>query len=279
MRGLATEEGVQAGLAYRPDPTDVFISPYGKCGTTWMQQIVHGLRSGGDMDFREITEAVPWLELARDLGLDIHAPQKARPHAFKSHLDWDRIPKGGRYIVVFRDPGDALVSFYRFFEGWFFEPGGVEFAEFADFYLQSPGRRSYWEHAASWWRQRDNPDVLLLAFEHMKADLPGCVARVAGFMGGYPAERVALATAQAEFGFMKANAGKFDDNLVKRMRNRACGLPDDGAASKVSTGETGAGARMMTPDLRRALDAKWDETLGREFGLADYGALLERLRA
>jgi len=34
-----------------------------KCGTTWMQQIVHGLRTRGSMDFNEITRVVPFLYL------------------------------------------------------------------------------------------------------------------------------------------------------------------------------------------------------------------------
>ena len=47
----------------------------------------------------------------------------AEPRAFKSHLPWMAVPKGARYIVSLRDPRDALVSMYRFMEGWFFEPG------------------------------------------------------------------------------------------------------------------------------------------------------------
>src|SRR3954451_2025448 len=86
-------ESTQYGVSYQAQPTDLFISPFAKCGTTWLQQIVHGLRTGGAMDFSEITEVVPWLEMAFDLGLDLDAPQPA-PRAFKSHLTWDDIPKG-----------------------------------------------------------------------------------------------------------------------------------------------------------------------------------------
>ena len=135
MDRFATEESVKRGLSYSPHVSDVFISPYSKCGTTWMQQIVHGLRSGGSMDFGEITEVTPWLELAYDLGMDLDAPQVARPHVFKSHLTWHEIPKGGRYIVVFRDPIDAMVSLYRFLDGWFFERGAISLSDFADYYL------------------------------------------------------------------------------------------------------------------------------------------------
>lgn len=92
LSGFDTAEGFRKGLAFQPKPTDVFISPYSKCGTTWMQQIVHGLRSGGDMAFSEITEVVPWIEMAHDLGLDPEA-QRFEPRAFKSHLPWRDIDR------------------------------------------------------------------------------------------------------------------------------------------------------------------------------------------
>jgi hypothetical protein len=274
---FATPEGYAKGLAYHPDPSDIFISPYAKCGTTWMQQIVHGLRTGGDMAFGEITEVVPWLELAHDLGLDIHAPQKARPHAFKSHLTWHDIPKGGRYIVVLRDPVDAMVSLFRFLEGWYFETGSVTIEDFADYFLNREDDDNYWVHAASWWGQRENPDVLLLTYEHMKQDLPAAVNRVADFMGGYAPERVALATRQASFAFMKSHGGQFDDNLVRRMRDAPCGLPPGGASNKVNAGNAGAGRSLVLPELRARLDAKWRATMGVSFGLEDYAALQREL--
>ena len=77
------------------------------------------------MDFDEITLVVPWLELALDLGIDPDAPQVAEPRAFKSHLNWHDVPKGGRYITMVRDPGDVLVSMYHFHEGWRFEAGSI----------------------------------------------------------------------------------------------------------------------------------------------------------
>jgi hypothetical protein len=40
---------------------------------------------------------------------------------------------------VFRDPVDAMVSMYRFFDGWFMEAGSVPLGEFADYYLERDG--------------------------------------------------------------------------------------------------------------------------------------------
>jgi len=274
LTGFSTPEGRRRGLALRARPTDIFISPYAKCGTTWMQQIVHGLRTGGAMDFDEITQVVPWLELAHDMGIDPDAPQVARPRAFKSHLSWDEIPRGGRYVVVFRDPVDAMLSLYRFFEGWWFETGTIGVKDFAAYYLDRADG-GYWGHAASWWRQRGRDDVLLVTFEDMKHDLAPVVDRVAALMGGYGAANRRVATRQAGFDFMKRHAARFDDHLVRAARDAACGLPPGGQATKVDTGR--AGAAGVDAGIRQAFDDRWRDTLGRAFGLPSYAALREAL--
>jgi hypothetical protein len=158
LQGMITPDGLARGLGFRPRPTDVIISPFGKCGTTWLQQIVHSMRTRGDLDFDDISRVVPWLETSTDLGLDLDAPQRAEPRAFKSHLPWTAVPKGGRYIVSLRDPRDALVSMYRFLEGWFFEPGAIGIEEFARRrFMNRDEGRDYWTHLVSWWEVRRSP--------------------------------------------------------------------------------------------------------------------------
>ena len=222
------------GLAFRPRPSDLFIATYAKAGTTWMQQIVHGLRTGGDMAFGEITEVVPWVEMAFDLGLDPEAEQVANPRAYKTHLSWPDVPKGGRYIAIVRHPYDIVLSLYRFMDGWFFETGSIGLDEFIrrDVLAERRGE-DYWGHVLSWWQVRGREDVLLLTYESMKADLDGTVRRVADWIGLPPeSPHIAVATAQASFDYMKAHAHQFDDNLVRRKRDPACGLPPGGDSNK-----------------------------------------------
>jgi hypothetical protein len=274
-KGFATKEGWAEGLAFRPRPSDVFIATYAKAGTTWMQQIVHGLRTGGDMNFGEITEVVPWVEMAVDLGLDAKAEQKADPRAFKTHLSWDDVPKGGRYIAIIRHPYDIALSFYRFMDGWHFESGSISLDAFVreEFVTDEEGG-GYWRHTLSWWQQRLREDVLFLTYEAMKADLPATVRKVAGFMGLDPASpNIAIATKQASFDFMKVHASQFDDNLVRRMRDAACGLPEGGESNKVSSGTSGGGRVALDASLRELLDAKWREVITPQTGLADYEAM------
>lgn len=77
---------------FSPRASDVIISSFPKCGSTWLQQIVHTLRSRGHQDFDDISSLIPWIELAEPLGLDLNADQPFEPRAFKSHLPQDLAP-------------------------------------------------------------------------------------------------------------------------------------------------------------------------------------------
>src|SRR3989454_6480380 len=107
---LASEESLRRGISFRPRPMDVLIATYPKCGTTWLQQIVHGLRMRGSMDFDEITAVVPSIARSFCLGTDLDALPVAQPRAFKNHLSWTAIPKGSRYVYALRDPKNVLGS-------------------------------------------------------------------------------------------------------------------------------------------------------------------------
>ncbi len=50
---------------FQPRSIDVLITTPPKAGTTWMQQILHQLRTGGDDSFLSIDDVVPWLEIMR----------------------------------------------------------------------------------------------------------------------------------------------------------------------------------------------------------------------
>ena len=39
---------------------DYYVTTYPKCGTTWTQQVVHQLRTGGDEDY-VLGQACPWI--------------------------------------------------------------------------------------------------------------------------------------------------------------------------------------------------------------------------
>ncbi|MEM7403712.1 MAG: sulfotransferase domain-containing protein [Pseudomonadota bacterium] len=276
---LFTAESREAGNAYRANPDDVIIATYPKCGTTLMQQIAHGLRTRGDMDFGEITEVVPWLETSLDMGVDVYAEQKAWPKTFKSHQSWEEVPKGARYIYVIRDPKDAAVSFYHFYDGWVFEPGSIDLDTFIEeFVLKGTRSGRYAAHLTSWWHKRNDADTLMLCFEDITRNLAATAELVCRFMGLEPdAERLAIATHQSSIDFMRAHKTKYDDHPIRLARNVYAGLPSDASSSKVREGATG-GHREMRADLLARFDAIWTDEIAPKTGHADYASLRSELR-
>ncbi|MEM9174746.1 MAG: sulfotransferase domain-containing protein [Myxococcota bacterium] len=267
-----------------PRATDVFVATYSKSGTTLLQQIVHGLRTKGDMDFRDISEVVPWIEVAHDLGQDLEAPQKAEPRAFKTHFEAGSCPRGGRVVYVVREPIAALVSFYHFNAGWFMEPGAMDLERFAiDYLLERSGRFSYWQHLASWWPRLEGEDVLPLCYEDVVADLPASVARVARFIG-VPDEpdRLEIATRQAHKSFMQRYPRLWEDERLREFCNPAMGLPIEFKGTKVRADDAGAkgdGTALdaVTDRVRETWAEQWDEVVADATGCADYAALRARI--
>lgn len=270
----------EAYRTFRPRPTDVIISPFAKCGTTWLQQVVHSLRTGGDMDFEDIYQVVPWIDVAIELDLDLDAEQRANPRAFKSHGTWNEVPKGCRYLVSFRDPKDAVVSMYRFMDGWFIEPGAIPIDEFVE--RRSFDRDSepdYWRHLASWLSQRDNPDVHLLTFEEMKQDLRGVVERIADFIDVESDDALFdLATDRSSFEFMSANKGPFSEPWFRARAEVVAGIPPGGDSAKVREGRVGGHRDELSAQTLERFDEIWAETIGAEFGYPTYRHLVEDLR-
>src|SRR3954453_7892300 len=276
MAPLVSEAGFAAGLEFVPGPSDVIIASYSKCGTTWLQQMVHSVRTGGDLAFDDISRVVPWIETAADLGLDLDGPQRGGPRAFKSHLSYDKVPAGARYIVSVRDPRDALVSAYRFFEGWFFETGSID--------IETLGRvrfvegRTYYTHLASWWPHRHDANVLLLANEHMKDDHDGVVRRVAEFIGFRDDdERIAIACRESSLASMKAHHDKYDGLIMRERSEAACDLPPGGDSNKVRSGEVGTHRVELSERLINDLDSTWDETITEGLGISSYETMLDLL--
>ena len=280
-----TPEGLEKGLSLELRSTDIVITPFGKSGTTWLQQIAHTLRTRGDMDFEDISAVAPWIETSTDLGLDLNAPQKANPRIFKSHLGADRIPKGGRYICSCRDPKDAVYSMYKFMEGWFVEPGTISLDDFARGTFIAAGNApgssggDYWTHLKSWWARRDDPDVLFMAFEYMKDDLDGTIHKVAAMMDiELDDELQSIAQEHASLSFMQQHKDHFDDKLMRDHSVAVAGIPENSDSSKVRTGQVGEARQHLSESVEEELDAIWHKEITQELGFANYAAMIGSLR-
>ncbi len=275
---LHSEEGAAYAKSFKPRANDILIATFPKAGTTWMQQICHGLRTGGDMSFDEITHVVPWIEMAHTLSLDLNAEQMAEPRCFKSHDTWQDIAKGARYICVIRNPFDSAVSMYNFMNGWFLERNAIALNDFIPAtFTAAYEKRGYWQHLISWWQQRNNPNVLFVTYEDMKNDLVFEVRRVAKFIAVNDEQAITIATEQAHFKFMNAHNRQFDDHIVADVINVKAGIPADAGTSKVQQGTTGAHKQVLNDDNRDLLNRIWHETIEEKLGFTNYEELLADL--
>lgn len=269
------------GLAFKPHPSDIIITPYAKCGTTWLQQIAHGLRTRGSMDFDEIETVVPWIEVAYDVGWDLKAPQVAEPRLYKSHVSWHDIPKGCRYICSFRHPYTAIVSFYRFFEGWIFEPNTISLEELTRWRWSrdKADKQGYWYHLISWWEQRQNQDVLLLCYEDMIANPSGAIQKVARFMNiELDDSLMDIVLRQSSREFMLAHKRQFDEHHLRDIGGKRAGLPPPIDSGKVTSGASDDARYKLPPHIKNELDEIWQEQVQPKFGFKNYEELCQALQ-
>ena len=271
---LFSPEEFGKGLKLKLRPDDVIISPFGKSGTTWLQQIVHTLRTRGDMDFDDISRVVPWIETSSALGIDLDAEQKSNPRAFKSHLDYETIPKGGKYIVSIRNPEDALNSMHKFMEGWFIEPGSISLEEFA--LKRFIASQSYWKHLASWWTHRNDTNVLMLCYEQMTVDPDALIRRVAEFIDvPLDDELLAITLEHSSFSYMLEHKDRFDDALMRALSETKANLPKGSDSSKVRKGKIGENS--MPEVVQAELNEKWRKLIKETLGFVNYAELVAEL--
>lgn len=279
--GKAALAAREAAPPFEPRPTDVIITPYGKCGTTLLQQMFHTLRtgvgdSGGDTDFDDISRVVPWLEMSPVLGLDLNAEQRANPRGFKSHLSFTAVPKGARYLVSLRDPKDAFVSMFRFMEGWFLEPGAIPMEEFFAGWARGNGAEGegYWSHLMSWWAVRERPDVLLFSYENVVRDRAAHVRRLAEFAGiPLDDDLLALTVERTSRDYMLAHKQRFDDALMRGLSEKLGGLPPGSDSAKVRAGSPARRQSELPPALAEEMDAIWAERITPVLGFANFAEL------
>ena len=243
-------------------------------------------------------QEIPWDILALDCGQDLDAEQRWHPRVFKSHEPAHSVAQGGRYIVVLREPADALVSFWRFLPAYAgLQPGDVSLEAFAGALFSGVSvSGQIWHHLLGWWQLRAQPHVLVVTYEDLKRDLCGEVAAVAHFLGMQPGpardELVARVAAQCTLDAMTCaqHARKFDDHFVRahvlpRMRCAPAAAVGGGSGTNAAVTHVSKARRdggrvgyALPPTLRAQLDAKWAAIVEPQTGLRNYAHLCAELR-
>ncbi|CAN8023396.1 unnamed protein product [Ixodes persulcatus] len=180
-----TDENMRSALKYKPEPEDVFIVSYPKCGTTWMQYLVYNIFSGGvpPQNMGEFLSRSIFLEMTGSPAVK----KMCRPGSIKTHFSFDKHPYSTRakYLYIARNPYDCCVSFYhhtKSFPAYFFETG--TFNEFFHMFLEGKvDSGDYFDNLLSWYDHRSDANVLFLTYEGLKKDTESWVLKMADFLG------------------------------------------------------------------------------------------------
>lgn len=210
---------------------DIVIASYAKSGTTWMQQIVSQLLFQGEEGL-PVAEMSPWVDLRvppKEIKLPLIEAQTHRRFV-KTHLPVDALvfsPKA-KYIYIGRDGRDIVWSLYNHHananDAWYdalnntpgrvgppIEPVQSSEPEYFEHWLDNDGAPfwSFWENMASWWEIRSLPNVMMVHFADLKADMKGQIQQIADFLDIHPGDdTMQKILKHCSFDYMKSHAGQ-----------------------------------------------------------------------
>jgi len=262
-------------LQFRDD--DIVIATYAKSGTTWVQQIVGQLLSKGAADV-EVGARSPWLDLRippKAVKLPLVEAQEGRRY-LKTHLPVDALVFSPRakYLYIGRDGRDVAWSAHNhffhasamLFEGLNETPGlvgpkiarpGPDVRQFFLEWLEQDGFPlwPFWENIRSWWAIRALPNVKLLHFAALKADLAASIREIAAFLD-IPIDEADFAAILEHSGFewMKTHAAQ-----AVPMGGI---LWEGGAETFIHKGSNGRWRDILTADDNARYEAMALEQLG-----------------
>jgi aryl sulfotransferase len=257
---------------FEPRPGDVFVCTPAKCGTTWMQAIIASLLWPDGDPPGPILDLSPWLEFEADPIDEVLARLAAQRHRrfVKTHTPADGIPffPEAKYVFVARDGRDAFMSMCNHLERFKDDVReGLNARVAHEGVMQMPpwdgdvhGFFAVWlpmlgllEHVATFWEHRRDPNVLLVHYNDLKADLAGEMRRVADFLDvAVPAAKWPAVVERCTFASMQARGeeiGRFERFF------------EGGAKSFLFKGTNGRWRDVLTPEELAAYASRVAEVL------------------
>jgi len=284
---LRLEDSLKNEKVLQFRPTDVLIVGPAKSGTTWLQQILHQIRTGGDEEFSDIYDITKFCP-KYIVGLpnyQIDGDQLFSPRIFKSHSSYEAIPmvEGMKLIVVVREPLDAVWSQIKFLTRSYGVDRDMTFEEFQHICLSPSFAILHpWEFVANWYPHRNDSNVMWLRYEDILADLMSNIRKLADFLGVRRSEAELQRICHfSSFEYMSSHKEKFTggewlDALMCLPTSESRWQPQMGMV-RVDGGKVGQGGKDMPVELKEFVLASWKETVGKSLGFNSYQDVWKQL--
>ena len=139
------------------------------------------------------------------------------------------------------------MSGYHFLRDVIFGPLMPSVATWLAVYFSADSPVVWAPHLAGFWQARQRPNLLLLTFEEMKADLPQTVRQIADFMGVELTDREFTGVCEkSSFANMKSVDHKFVPPAITpwSSANR----------QMVRKGQSGGASELLSPEQQQAID-------------------------
>lgn len=214
---MSPPENLEAAKDMQAREDDVFVVAYPKCGFNWMVGIVKKIMNASagitvpdrppiiEFYSPEVHQVVAQAPSRRFLGTHLHP--KDIPVSFKA--------KKTKMLVVFRNPKDTVVSYYHFMNKNPVLPNAESWDKFfSDFMAGEVAWGSYFDHALTWDKHMDDPNVLIVTFEEMKENAAQGIKKVAEFFN-FPLtdEQVSTIAKETTFSAMQESSKKSHGNF------------------------------------------------------------------
>ncbi len=269
---------------FKPRPDDIVVATTQKSGTTWTQQIISLLL------FQDGKPPAPFHDMSVFVDMrmtpldDLEKELESQTHRrfLKTHTALDGFPfhPEVKHIFVTRDGRDLFMSLWNHYSSYSqdflkmlddmpgrvgdpFPPAGEDIHEFwrdwigrGWFDWESDGY-PFWSQLhviKTWWEYRHLPNVLLVNYADMLADLQGQIQRIADYLDiTITPEYLAEVTEQCTFASMKKRA--------EEVIPMAGMLFDGGAQTFINKGSNGRWRDVLTADELSTYDKHIAKTL------------------
>ena len=232
---------------------DIWIATYMKSGTTLTQMILYQLTTDGNMDFKHINHISPWVRNASFRGLP--PSQLASPRILKSHDPYHKFDKStkGRFIFVFRDAADLMVSLYHHRKNY--NMPDLKFDDCFETTFVKDGDQNWFTFTKEWLVNKNGFRILYLKYEDILSDFDGTVEKIVDFCDlKVDASILQRVKKRSGFEFMKQHEEKFG---VERVEDRRI------FDQFIRKGQPGEGKAYLSEDQIKIIKKNFEKNLGR----------------